>query len=247
MLSHPNFVVEAEEQHLIQQVIEHIASSILKMFSRTIRRSVLEVRAHTSALPPVFLLPSRGRYFNSTTQHVEPPEALSHESSQLPSKDLKQTPQSISMPSMSSTSETQSASSTPAEISPSVKELLPLLSAQPSHYITAHIHGRPYLVTAGDIVRLPFHMPAVVPGDVLRLNRATSLGSRDYTLKGAPYLDERLFECRARVMGTEAEPMRTKEKTKRRNRKVKTVKSKHKFTILRISEIKINRLEDIEA
>lgn len=89
-------------------------------------------------------------------------------------------------------------------------------------------------------------MPGVVPGDVLRLNRASSLGSRDYTLKGTPYVDERLFECRARVMGVEAEPMRIKEKTKRRNRKIKTVKSKLKFTILRISDLKIKTLEEIE-
>jgi large subunit ribosomal protein L21 len=89
-------------------------------------------------------------------------------------------------------------------------------------------------------------MPGVMPGDVLRLNRATSLGSRDFTLKGAPYVDERLFECRATVIGTEAEPMRMKEKTKRRNRKVKTVKSKHKFTILRISDLKVKSLEEIQ-
>lgn len=95
-------------------------------------------------------------------------------------------------------------------------------------------------------MRLPFHMPGVVPGDVLRLNRASSLGSRDYTLKGTPYVDERIFECRARVMGVEAEPMRIKEKTKRRNRKIKTVKSKHKFTILRIAELKVKDLKEIE-
>jgi large subunit ribosomal protein L21 len=90
-------------------------------------------------------------------------------------------------------------------------------------------------------------MPGVVPGDVLRLNRASSLGSRDYTLKGTPYLDERIFECRASVMGTEAEPMRIKEKTKRRNRKVKTVKSKHKFTVLRIAEVRVKNLEEIDV
>ncbi len=72
------------------------------------------------------------------------------------------------------------------------------------------------------------------------------MGSRDYTLKGTPYVDERIFECRARVMGVEAEPMRIKEKTKRRNRKIKTVKSKHKFTILRIAELKVKGLEEIE-
>ncbi len=65
-------------------------------------------------------------------------------------------------------------------------------------------------------------------------------------MKGAPYLDERIFECRARVMGVEAEPMRIKEKTKRRNRKIKTVRSKHKFTILRIAEVKVKTLEEIE-
>lgn len=90
-------------------------------------------------------------------------------------------------------------------------------------------------------------MPGVVPGDVLRLTRASALGSRDYTLKGAPWVDERVFECRARVLGTEAEPMRLKEKTKRRNRKVKTVRSKHKFTILRLSELRVKGLEEIEG
>ena len=90
-------------------------------------------------------------------------------------------------------------------------------------------------------------MPGVIPGDILRLNRAANLGSRDYTLKGTPYLDERLFECRARVMSVESEPMRIKEKKKRRNRRIKTVKSKLRFTVLKISELKINSVERLEA
>ena len=90
-------------------------------------------------------------------------------------------------------------------------------------------------------------MPAVVPGDILRLNRAKNLGSRDYTLKGAPYVDERVFECRARVVGVEAEPMRIKEKKKRRIRRLKTVKSKHRFTILRVMELRIKDAEEIDA
>jgi len=149
-------------------------------------------------------------------------------------------------------------------------------------------------------------MPNVVPGDVLRLNRASNIGSRDLTLKagalgpkpksptartilatdpttgtaqseshimpgaapssslssnGAPvdhfvynelknrtaYLDERFFVCRAVVMGVESEPLRIKEKTKRRNRKVKKVKSKHRFTILKVKELRIKTLEELEA
>ena len=218
------------------------------MFSRTIRRSILDTRKSASALPPTFLLPSRARYFNSTAQHVEsPPDGF--DGSELPSATSKPTRALKTVPNSTPSSTSQLPPTEPitTTLDPSVRELLPLLAAQPSHYISAHIHGRPYLVTAGDIVRLPFRMPGVVPGDILRLNRASSLGSRDYTLKGAPYIDERIFECRARVMGTEAEPMRIKEKTKRRNRKVKTVKSKHKFTILRISDVRINNLEDVEG
>lgn len=90
-------------------------------------------------------------------------------------------------------------------------------------------------------------MPNVQPGDVLRLNRASVLGSRDFTLKGTPYVDERLFECRVRVLGTEAEPLRIKEKTKRRNRHVKRVKSKHKYTVLRVMEVKVRPLEELLA
>ncbi|KAI9809052.1 MAG: hypothetical protein M1825_002341 [Sarcosagium campestre] len=127
----------------------------------------------------------------------------------------------------------------------SIRTLYPLLRAQPSHYITAHIHARPYLVMQGDTVRLPFRMPDVLPGDVLRLTRALNLGSRDYTLKGAPYVDDRLFECRARVIGLESEPMRVELKTKRRQRRVKRVKSKHKYTILKIAELKLLPLEEL--
>lgn len=231
-----------------------IQISTVAMLSRTIRKSILDVRIPPSALPPVFLLPHRARYFNSTAQHVEPSTDGFSASQVTPTTSEnheKATPTVSPSPSPSPMTSLIPPPTSPASsstsLSESVRELLPLLATQPSHYISAHIHGRPYLVTAGDIVRLPFRMPGVVPGDILRLNRASSLGSRDYTLKGSPYLDERLFECRARVIGTEAEPMRVKEKTKRRNRRVNTVRSKHKFTILRIAEVKINDLEHIES
>jgi len=59
-------------------------------------------------------------------------------------------------------------------------------------------------------------------------------------MKGNPYIDERLFECRATFLEETAEPLRKKEKTKRRNRKIKTVKSKHRYSVLRIKELVIN-------
>jgi hypothetical protein len=88
-------------------------------------------------------------------------------------------------------------------------------------------------------------MPGVQSGDILRFNRASVLGSRDYTLKGTPYIDERLFECRVRVLGVESEPLRVKEKTKRRQRHVQRIKSKHKYTIMRVIDVKVKTLEEL--
>lgn len=129
-----------------------------------------------------------------------------------------------------------------------------MLRSQPPYYMQVNIHEKPYLVTVGDTVRLPFLMHGVQPGDVLRLNRVSILGSRDYTLKaGEPkegkkhgWLDERLYVCRARVMNTEYEPMRVMEKTKRRQRHIKHVRSKHSYTVLRIMEITVNNVDALD-
>lgn len=88
-------------------------------------------------------------------------------------------------------------------------------------------------------------MPNVEAGDVLRFNRASVLGSRDFTLKGSPYIDERLFECRVRVLGVDSEPMRIKEKTKRRQRHVKRVRSKHRYTLLRVMDLRVKSVDEI--
>jgi large subunit ribosomal protein L21 len=213
--------------------------------SRALLRPVLELRAPvtrflqtlrpttaTSALAATATSPVR--FFNQTAQHVEQPAQPDPTVVSNAASTLSQQPPV-------STNPQQPTPPTPPKtpLSESVRALLPALAAQPGHYITIHIHGVPYLVTEGDSVRLPFKMPGVEPGDVLRLNRATVLGSRDFTLKGAPYVDERLFECRAVVTGTESEPLRIKIKKKRRCRRVKQVKSKHRYTMLRISELRI--------
>ncbi|KAK1960931.1 hypothetical protein LZ32DRAFT_611210 [Colletotrichum eremochloae] len=211
--------------------------------SRSLLRSVLELRTPITRLPPTFLLPIHARRFNSTAPIIEP---SAHDVPSVEPSDVAAKP-SIAQQAQAAAAKTAIPSITTTPISDSVQAVLPFLAAQPNHYITFHIHGRPYLVQPGDSVRLPFKMPGVVPGDVLRLNRASVIGSRDYTLKGAPFIDERVFECRAVVTGTESEPMRLKTKTKRRQRRVKTVKSKHRFTTLTISELKINGPEEIEA
>ncbi len=45
--------------------------------------------------------------------------------------------------------------------------------------------------------------------------------------------------CRAVVVGIEGEPMRVVEKTKRRQRRVKRVRSKMRFTVLRVKELRV--------
>ncbi|KAI0184126.1 ribosomal protein L21-like protein [Xylaria flabelliformis] len=196
--------------------------------SRSLLRSVMELRTPLTRLPPTFLLPSRALSTTTTTmmQNVAPAISPAQTSIPPPTKPLNPQKQAPMAP-------------PPAEAAESISQLFPLLRAQPRHYITAHIHGRPYLVTEGDQIRLPFKMAGVLPGDVLRLDRASILGSRDYTLKGTPWIDSALFECRATVLGTESEPLRIKIKTKRRNRRSQRVTSKHKYTILRISELKL--------
>ncbi|KAF2199643.1 hypothetical protein GQ43DRAFT_442316 [Delitschia confertaspora ATCC 74209] len=242
------------------------------MLAQTVRRSLLEAR---SILPPTFLLPFRARI--TTASHTletanTVPESLLRpgqhiaedlkEKTQLP-KDTKNAPLTPSTPSPAVPSQqppnTPQTTEQSSPLTPQIRKLLPLLHSQAPHYMTLHIHGHPYLLTAGDTLRLPFLMPRVQPGDILRLNRATHIGSRDFTLKApepakgtrdAPkkvfYLDERLFECRATVVGVESEPMRVKEKTKRRMRHVRRVKSKHRFTVLKISEVRVKGLEEYE-
>ncbi|TQN70072.1 Homocitrate dehydratase [Colletotrichum shisoi] len=211
--------------------------------SRSLLRSALELRTPITRLPPTFLLPTHARRHNSTAPIVEP---VAHKAPTVTPLDTT-TKTSIAQQAQAAAVDTAAPAATTTPIAESVQAVLPFLAAQPNHYITFHIHGRPYLVQPGDSIRLPFKMPGVVPGDVLRLNRASVIGSRDYTLKGAPFIDERVFECRAVVTGTESEPMRLKTKTKRRQRRVKTVKSKHRHTMLTVSELKINPVEEIEA
>ncbi len=65
------------------------------------------------------------------------------------------------------------------------------------------------------------------------------LGSRDYTYRGDPWVDETRFLCRAVVIGVEGEPLRRVEKTVRRQRRVRVKKNKMHFTVLRITGLEI--------
>ncbi|EMR11646.1 hypothetical protein PNEG_00084 [Pneumocystis murina B123] len=112
--------------------------------------------------------------------------------------------------------------------------------SEPSFYAVIHIYGRSFIVTEGDVVTLPQRLCDVKPGDIIRLNSISKLGSRNYTLKGQPYIDEKLYTCRARVLELTKAPMSYFIKKKRRQRRIKVVKSKQDYTVLRICEITIH-------
>ncbi|CBX95296.1 hypothetical protein IAQ61_004117 [Plenodomus lingam] len=239
----------------------------MALLARTARNALVESR---STLPPTFLLPLRARIttvsHNLETDNVPSPLIQSGQHISAEARARSQTPQPLPAnatkpadPKQKPSPHTRTSIVSSTHLTPQIRTLLPLLQTQPSHYITVHLHGRPYLVTKGDSIRLPFLMPNVKPGDILRLNRATHIGSRDYTLKAPEtvkgtadhgkkvyYLDERLYTCRARVVGVESEPMRVEEKTKRRQRHVKHVFSKLHFTVLKISELEVKSLEEYQ-
>lgn len=212
-----------------------------------LRRVLLQPPAQSSILPPAFLLPWHAQLSTATNTTSQPPPATAFK----PQKPSPATPSAATIPSLplapSNTAHQHSGlplspQPRPTAPAPTLKPPPPLLTslaAQPPHYIIAHLHARPYLLTAGDKLRLPFYLANAPIGTILRFNRASALGSRDYTYRGSPWVDERFFVCRMRVMGVEGEPMRVVKKTKRRQRHVKTVKSKMRFTILRCVELRI--------
>ncbi|EHY53372.1 hypothetical protein HRR83_003581 [Exophiala dermatitidis] len=256
-------------QQPLQRRSHHISS-------RTLVRRALDISPRTASgsTLPQFLLPFRTRQlhqvvtaqqsassaaqFHNTQPEIPPSTLLTTTTETTPTPETTDSSSSSSPTTSSRTGST--TLSRPLVLSRSLQELLPKLHAQKPHYIVAHVHRFPYLLTEGDVLRLPFHMKGVSPGDVLRFNRASILGSRDYTLKAGTsntesydakrtaepnYLDERLFECRMRVIGLETGPMVDKEKKKRRNRHRKIVHSKHKYTVLRVMQIKIKSMDEL--
>lgn len=106
-------------------------------------------------------------------------------------------------------------------------------------YATFRIHNRPYLVTKGDIVTLPFKLKQGEVGDVLNLTDVICIGSRNYKVVDEP-LSPELYTISATIIEKTKRPYKVREVTKRRNRKVRHAISKGDLTLLRISELKLN-------
>lgn len=105
-------------------------------------------------------------------------------------------------------------------------------------YAVFRIHNRPYLVTQGDKVILPFRMKQADVGDTLKLTDVTTLGSRNFTLRDDP-IDPSLYNLKATVIEKTKRKFETREVTKKRNRRVRHVHSKGDLTVLRINTLEV--------
>ncbi|KAH3670570.1 hypothetical protein OGAPHI_001085 [Ogataea philodendri] len=120
-----------------------------------------------------------------------------------------------------------------------VPDLTPLKYEQ-DLYASLRVHNRPYLVTKGDEMILPFRLKHAQVGDVLNFNDVTTIGSRNYTFHLKEAIDPSIFTIKAVVVEKTKKPMYVKEITKRRDRHVRHVPVKHDYTVLRVSELKLN-------
>ncbi|KAI7886834.1 hypothetical protein K492DRAFT_203089 [Lichtheimia hyalospora FSU 10163] len=117
--------------------------------------------------------------------------------------------------------------------------LLTKLRDQLRYYAIAEIAGRPLLITKNDKV-VVHRLKDVNVGDVIKLDRVRELGSKDYTIKGSPFVDEKYYDINATVIEhTKSKLIRIVKKKRRKNYK-RTIEHKQTHTVLRINNLDIN-------
>jgi large subunit ribosomal protein L21 len=80
-------------------------------------------------------------------------------------------------------------------------------------------------------------------GDVLTLDAITELGSREYTIRGNPYIPTRLATVSATIVEHTMGKMEEVFKKKRRKGYQRTIKHKQTYTRLRVGDIQIHPLD----
>ncbi|OZJ04665.1 hypothetical protein BZG36_02885 [Bifiguratus adelaidae] len=110
------------------------------------------------------------------------------------------------------------------------------LRSQPNYFCVVDIVGRPFLVTKNDLVILP-RLADVKLGDILDLHQVREIGSKDYSLKGGPYVDKTLVDVKAVVVEQPKSEMIEIFKKKRRKGYQRTIRHKQTHTVLRITHV----------
>ncbi|KAF9932187.1 hypothetical protein FBU30_008742 [Linnemannia zychae] len=145
----------------------------------------------------------------------------------------------------SATSSTTQATPTSSAASPSAPQTasqddspISLLRNQLRYYAVAEIKNRPYLITKNDIIVLD-RLNDVKLGDVIELNQIKELGSKDYAIKGAPYVSQEYFSIKATVIEQPKGKMVETFKKKRRKHFQRRYHIKPLHTLLRVSELEV--------
>ncbi|KAJ1997922.1 hypothetical protein GGI04_005219 [Coemansia thaxteri] len=128
-----------------------------------------------------------------------------------------------------------------AKWSPSSVDLVNRLRDQQKYYATVVIKGRPFTVTQNDIIVMD-RIKELELGDSLALNQVTELGSRDFTIKGQPFIDSSLFSVKATVIEHADGKLFTVTKKKRRTAHQKVTYHRNRHTMLRVSMIDVAKL-----
>ncbi|KAJ2548330.1 hypothetical protein EV175_004870 [Coemansia sp. RSA 1933] len=140
-----------------------------------------------------------------------------------------------------SLSPSPSTTSTPIKWSPTSTELVSRLRDQQKYYATVVIKGRPFTVTQNDIIVMD-RIKNLELGDLLSLTQITELGSRDYTIKGQPFVDPGLFNIKATVIEHPDGKLFTVTKKKRRTAHQKVTYHRNHYTMLRVSTIDVTKI-----
>ncbi|KAJ3147330.1 hypothetical protein HDU89_005680 [Geranomyces variabilis] len=114
---------------------------------------------------------------------------------------------------------------------------LSLLRAQPSFYAIIELKSRPYHIQTNDIIIAP-RINELALGDVIALDRVREIGSKDFILKGNPYIDPRYFAIKATVV-EHVVSRETEVLFKKRSGRNRIIKNKSHHTALRVGEIEI--------
>ncbi|KAJ2459697.1 hypothetical protein GGF42_001310 [Coemansia sp. RSA 2424] len=146
-----------------------------------------------------------------------------------------------SQPAASTVAATATAMSASAKWSAGSVDLVNRLREQQKYYATVVIKGRPFTVTQNDIIVMD-RIKELELGDSLALNQVTELGSRDYTIKGQPFVDCGLFKVEATVIEHPDGKLFTVTKKKRRTAHQKITYHRNRHTMLRVSAINVTKL-----
>ncbi|KAG0204869.1 hypothetical protein BGX31_003086 [Mortierella sp. GBA43] len=116
--------------------------------------------------------------------------------------------------------------------------LVNLLRSQNRYYAVAEIKNRPYLITKNDIIVLD-RLSDVNLGDVIELNQIKELGSKDYAIKGHPYISPEYYTIKATVIEQPKGKIVETIKKKRRKHFKRRYHIKPLHTLLRVSELEV--------